>query len=102
MKRVHKLHCPHEFLYLFARFSQGRSAGTFAQGGSQQPFRTQLGLFRNLDGAFTKSLESGSVVQLGEELMLRAQVKSGDGEITYKINIQKTKKKNVFMRRLES
>lgn len=67
------------FLYFPFR-RQARSAGTFAHGGTQQFFRTQLGIFQNVNGAFSKKLESGSAVQLGEELMLRAQVKSGDGK----------------------
>ncbi|XP_062556064.1 uncharacterized protein LOC134220940 [Armigeres subalbatus] len=61
---------------------QERSAsGTFAYGGSQRPFRTQLGLFRRSENGngFTRSLEPGGSVVLGEELMLRTQVRSGDG-----------------------
>ncbi|XP_055628307.1 uncharacterized protein LOC129769839 isoform X2 [Toxorhynchites rutilus septentrionalis] len=61
---------------------QGRSAsGTFAYGGSQRPFRSQLGLFRRKadGGAFTRSLEPGGAVMLGEEVILRTQVRSGDG-----------------------
>lgn len=62
---------------------QERSAsGTFAYGGTQRPFRTQLGLFRRSDSGtgFTRSLEPGGSVVLGEELLLRTQVRSGDGE----------------------
>ncbi|XP_001659563.2 uncharacterized protein LOC110679710 [Aedes aegypti] len=61
---------------------QERSAsGTFAYGGTQRPFRTQLGLFRRSDNGngFTRALEPGGSVVLGEELMLRTQVRSGDG-----------------------
>ncbi|XP_058831304.1 uncharacterized protein LOC131689931 isoform X2 [Topomyia yanbarensis] len=61
---------------------QGKSAsGTFAFGGSQRPFRSQLGLFRKQDNGngFTRSLEPGGSVLLGEDLILRTQVKSGDG-----------------------
>ncbi|XP_053689002.1 uncharacterized protein LOC128738140 [Sabethes cyaneus] len=62
---------------------QGRSAsGTFAFGGSQRPFRSQLGLFRRQDsgsGGFTRSLEPGGAVTLGEDLILKTQVRSGDG-----------------------
>lgn len=50
-----------------------------AQGGGQQPFRTQLGLYRQSSSGFTKSLDAGDVIQLGEELMLRAQVSGGGG-----------------------
>lgn len=64
------------------RFSaKGRQAGVLAQGGAQQPFRTHLELFRHSPGSndFVRMLDAGAVVLLGEELMLRAQVKSGDG-----------------------
>lgn len=69
-------------IILIIIISQGRSAGTIVQGGAQQPFRTQLGLFRQAtNGMFTKTLEPGSVVELGEQLLLRVQVKSGDGNV---------------------
>ncbi|XP_055527880.1 uncharacterized protein LOC129720424 [Wyeomyia smithii] len=61
---------------------QGRStSGTYAFGGSQRPFRSQLGLFRRQDNGngFTRSLEPGGAVILGEDLILRTQVRSGDG-----------------------
>uniref|UniRef100_A0A182QD02 ZP domain-containing protein n=1 Tax=Anopheles farauti TaxID=69004 RepID=A0A182QD02_9DIPT len=66
---------------------QGRAAaGTaFAVGGSQRPFRSQLGIFRRQNagggggGAFTRALQPGGAVMLGEELMLRTQVSAGDG-----------------------
>lgn len=64
------------------RSSTGRSAGIFARGGIQQPFRTQLDLFQLYDGTTTKILSPGSIVQLGDELLLRAHVKAGDGETT--------------------
>uniref|UniRef100_A0A182RY06 ZP domain-containing protein n=1 Tax=Anopheles funestus TaxID=62324 RepID=A0A182RY06_ANOFN len=59
-------------------------AGTgtaFAVGGSQRPFRSQLGIFRrqNGGGSFTRALQPGGAVMLGEELMLRTQVSAGDG-----------------------
>lgn len=50
----------------------------FAHGGGKQQLRTQIGLYRQSGSGFTKSLETGGFVQLGEELMLRAQVKNGD------------------------
>uniref|UniRef100_A0A182MXT1 ZP domain-containing protein n=1 Tax=Anopheles dirus TaxID=7168 RepID=A0A182MXT1_9DIPT len=70
---------------------QGRGAGdggagtAFAVGGSQRPFRSQLGIFRRQNGAgggggsFTRALQPGGAVMLGEELMLRTQVSAGDG-----------------------
>jgi hypothetical protein len=61
---------------------QGRSVGTVAHGGNQQVFQSNLGLFRRADtgGGFTRSVEPGGVVQLGEEMMLRVQVRAGDGK----------------------
>lgn len=59
--------------------SQSRNIGTIARGGNQQPFHTQINLYRNSLNGFTKLLEPNGIVQLGEELMVRAQVKSGDG-----------------------
>ncbi|XP_058125864.1 uncharacterized protein LOC131285553 [Anopheles ziemanni] len=63
---------------------QARSgSGTaFAVGGSQRPFRSQLGIFRRANGAagaFSRALQPGGAVMLGEELMLRTQVSAGDG-----------------------
>lgn len=62
--------------------SQARNSVVFAHGGTKQNFRTQLGLYRQSSSGFSKILDSGPFVQLGEELMLRAQIKSGDGEFT--------------------
>ncbi|KAJ6633417.1 hypothetical protein Bhyg_16333 [Pseudolycoriella hygida] len=61
------------------RENQARAAGTLANGGSQLPFRTQMGIYRLGNNGFTRNLEPGGVVLLGEELMLRAHVKFGDG-----------------------
>uniref|UniRef100_A0A182MES4 ZP domain-containing protein n=1 Tax=Anopheles culicifacies TaxID=139723 RepID=A0A182MES4_9DIPT len=57
------------------------SGTAFAIGGSQRPFRSQLGIFRrqNGGGSFTRALQPGGAVMLGEELMLRTQVSAGDG-----------------------
>lgn len=52
----------------------------YANGGEKPHLRTQLGLYRLSGSGFSKSLESGGFVQLGEELMLRAQIKHGDGK----------------------
>lgn len=60
-------------------FSQSRNA-VFAHGGSSQQLRTHLGLYRHSGSGFSQNLGSGATVQLGEELMLRAQVKAGDGK----------------------
>lgn len=64
--------------FFYAR--QARNAAVFAHGGTKQHLRTQLGLYRQSGSGFTKSLDSGGFVQLGEELLLRAQVKAGDGK----------------------
>ncbi|XP_035892730.1 uncharacterized protein LOC118503502 [Anopheles stephensi] len=59
----------------------GSTGTAFAIGGSQRPFRSQLGIFRrqNGGGSFTRALPAGGAVMLGEELMLRTQVSAGDG-----------------------
>jgi uncharacterized protein YunC (DUF1805 family) len=61
---------------------QGRAySGAFAQGGSQLPLRTYLGILRkDTNGhGFTRNLEPGGAVTLGEDLVLRSQVRAGDG-----------------------
>uniref|UniRef100_A0A182S825 ZP domain-containing protein n=1 Tax=Anopheles maculatus TaxID=74869 RepID=A0A182S825_9DIPT len=62
----------------------GSTGTAFAIGGSQRPFRSQLGIFRRQNGgssgSFTRALPAGGAVMLGEELMLRTQVSAGDGE----------------------
>lgn len=65
-------------------YRQARNSVVFANGGANPHLRTQLGLYRLSGSGFTKSLESGGFVQLGEELMLRAQIKYGDGKCTIK------------------
>lgn len=63
-------------------FRQGRSATNIARGGYQPNFETEVELFRRSpDGTnkFSRLVNSGTVVQLGEELLLRAAVKDGDG-----------------------
>lgn len=76
----------------------------FAHGGAKQHLRTQLGLYRQSGSGFTKNLDSGAFVQLGEELMLRAQVKAGDGkEILFiQFSIDFLKIKPILSNRLES
>uniref|UniRef100_A0A336LLZ0 CSON013703 protein n=1 Tax=Culicoides sonorensis TaxID=179676 RepID=A0A336LLZ0_CULSO len=62
------------------RSNDGTGTGIVAQGGGNQQFRSQVGLFRKIDeNGFSQPLTPGSTVQLGEELMLRTQVKAGDG-----------------------
>lgn len=48
-------------------------------GGIQQPYRTQISLYRMANGGVGSVLTSGATVQLGDELMIRAHVKAGDG-----------------------
>uniref|UniRef100_A0A182KCC5 ZP domain-containing protein n=1 Tax=Anopheles christyi TaxID=43041 RepID=A0A182KCC5_9DIPT len=66
-----------------AQARSGPGTGAFAVGGSQRPFRSQLGIFRRQNGggggSFTRALQPGGAVLLGEELMLRTQVSAGDG-----------------------
>ncbi|XP_031620390.1 uncharacterized protein LOC116338947, partial [Contarinia nasturtii] len=69
----------HAFRFGVSQTGQARNAAVFAHGGTKQHLRTQLGLYRQSGSGFTKSLDAGGFVQLGEELMLRAQVKAGDG-----------------------
>lgn len=77
----------------FLSLSQKRSSGTHVQGGSQQNFRTQVSLFRKSGNENQTPLEPGGIVQLGEELFLRAHVNSGDG----KLNI--FPKQNIFQQK---
>lgn len=57
-----------------------RTLGTVARGGGNNVFVSQVGLFRRgTENQFTRALQAGGNVQLGEELMLRAQVRAGDG-----------------------
>ncbi|XP_055313280.1 uncharacterized protein LOC129574815 isoform X2 [Sitodiplosis mosellana] len=69
----------HAFRFGVSHSGQARNAVVFAHGGGKQSLRTQLGLYRQSGSGFTKNLDAGGFVQLGEELMLRAQVKAGDG-----------------------
>lgn len=54
--------------------------GAYAKGGAQQPLRTHVELLRKATNGFTKHLESNGAVQLGEELLLRAHILTGDGK----------------------
>ncbi|KAL5289490.1 hypothetical protein ACFFRR_009546 [Megaselia abdita] len=58
---------------------QSRNLGAFARGGIQQPLKTHVELLRKAPNGFTKHLEADGTVQLGEELLLRAHVLTGDG-----------------------
>ncbi|KAJ8983776.1 hypothetical protein NQ317_000336, partial [Molorchus minor] len=63
--------------------NKGRSAnnGVVASGGGQRNFDSKMILLRKSPGShsFDQPLLPGSVVQLGEELVLRAVVQDGDG-----------------------
>ncbi|GAB0090759.1 uncharacterized protein DMENIID0001_055180 [Sergentomyia squamirostris] len=63
--------------------SSGRksSSGSVLEGGGKEAFRSYIGLFRRsrIDGSFSEVVQRGSEVVLGEELMLRAQIKSEGG-----------------------
>lgn len=45
----------------------------------QSQLRSEIGLYRYASGGLMKSLSPGSAVRLGEELILRVQIKSDDG-----------------------
>uniref|UniRef100_A0A1A9X5H8 ZP domain-containing protein n=1 Tax=Glossina brevipalpis TaxID=37001 RepID=A0A1A9X5H8_9MUSC len=58
---------------------QGRSMGIYARGGKQNNLRTHIELLRKLSEDYTQHLNSERIVQLGEDLLLRAHVLPGDG-----------------------
>ncbi|XP_055918366.1 uncharacterized protein LOC129950451 [Eupeodes corollae] len=58
---------------------QARNTAVYAHGGVQNEFRTHIELLRKTLNGFSKKLEPSAVVRLGEELLLRAHVGSGDG-----------------------
>ncbi|KAH8297009.1 hypothetical protein KR044_003318 [Drosophila immigrans] len=58
---------------------QARNSGTYARGGNQNRFRTHVELLRRGTNGYTRHLETNGAVQLGEDLLLRAHVLSGDG-----------------------
>ncbi|KAH8394019.1 hypothetical protein KR215_008834 [Drosophila sulfurigaster] len=58
---------------------QSRNSGTYARGGNQNAFRTHVELLRRGTNGYTRHLETNGAVQLGEDLLLRAHVLSGDG-----------------------
>uniref|UniRef100_A0A1B0FAP6 ZP domain-containing protein n=1 Tax=Glossina morsitans morsitans TaxID=37546 RepID=A0A1B0FAP6_GLOMM len=61
------------------REQQARSLGTYARGGKQNNLRTRLELLRKTSEGYTQHVNSERIVQLGEELLLRAHVLPGDG-----------------------
>uniref|UniRef100_A0A1B0AFH3 ZP domain-containing protein n=1 Tax=Glossina pallidipes TaxID=7398 RepID=A0A1B0AFH3_GLOPL len=61
------------------REEQARSLGTYARGGKQNNLRTRLELLRKTSEGYTQHVNSERIVQLGEELLLRAHVLPGDG-----------------------
>lgn len=79
------------FICVFS--AQARSAvssATVVTGGSQRGFESQVGLFRRAGarsgatdnpGDFSRSVAPGQAVLLGEDLMLRATVRDGDGKV---------------------
>lgn len=72
---------------LITLFRQSRSVGAYARGGVQQPLRTHVELLRKATNGFTKHFESNGAVQLGEELLLRAHILTGDGEFIFTLYI---------------
>lgn len=58
-------------------------AARIAEGGHNSAFETELALYRktvNSENAFNAKIESGGTVILGEEILLRAAVRDGDGK----------------------
>lgn len=70
-----------KYIHKLNFYRQGRSANTIASGGHQRNFEMDVNIFRRnpLSKEFTQIISPGSPVQLGEELLLRASVKDGDG-----------------------
>lgn len=68
--------------------NKGRSTGrgVIATGGGPKSFNSNLMLLRKSPGSnnFDQPLQTGSVVLLGEEIVLRASVQDGDGKFYYK------------------
>ncbi|KAM7344136.1 uncharacterized protein ACRADG_010973 [Cochliomyia hominivorax] len=58
---------------------QARSIGTYAKGGTQNAFRTHVELLRKSPQGYARHLQPNEAVQLGEDLLLRAHVITGDG-----------------------
>lgn len=66
--------------------SRGRSStGFVATGGTQKDLKTRIGIFRKRSGSnvFDQNVQSDSVIQLGEELALRALINEEDGNKTF-------------------
>ncbi|KAL9880015.1 uncharacterized protein ACN2A1_011672 isoform 1-T1 [Glossina fuscipes fuscipes] len=61
------------------REQQARSLGAYARGGKQNNLRTHLELLRRTSEGYTQHVNSKGIVQLGEELLLRAHILPGDG-----------------------
>lgn len=61
-------------------YSQARNAVVYSHAGRPQ-LRSEIGLYRVESGGQIRNLTPGSMVQLGEELVLRAHIKSGDGKL---------------------
>lgn len=63
-------------------FSKGRSLSTIASGGMQNNFDTHVSLYKRAIGGneFDALVNPGDTVLLGEELLLRASVRDGDGK----------------------
>ena len=66
----------------------GRNAPKVETGGHKNAFETEVGLYRKTFGSghlFDAKIQPGGTVILGEEILLRALVREGDG--TYYENI---------------
>lgn len=58
-----------------------------ATGGSQKDLKTRIGIFRKQPGgqAYDQKVQSDSVLELGENLLLRTVVNEGDGKSKYSV-----------------
>lgn len=73
-------------------FRSARMAARVATGGHRNTFETEMGLYRKTSGfsgsnpLFDAKIQPGGAVILGEEVLLRAVVRDGDGEQYTAIN----------------
>lgn len=76
-------------VFFFSTISRARSnSGMVATGGGQSKFESRMVLLRKSpdSNSFDQPIQSGSVVPLGEEIVLRATVQDGDGKYITQYN----------------
>lgn len=70
----------------FRQISKARSNdGIVATGGTQKNLKTQIGIFKKRPGSrvFDENIQTDSIIELGEELLLRAIISETDGKLLY-------------------